>query len=115
MNRFAVRIGLWAALLALGFVAIFALGRPVLTDQQELDAALHPQPPVSQLAAERSAETIVRLQYGELVDAPRQVLRRSDFGVERWVITYTADGATLNGVTISVAIESGKVEVASYP
>ena len=115
MNRFAVRIGLWAALLALGFVAIFTLGRPVLTDQQELDAALHPQPPVSQLAAEQSAETIVRLQFDQLVGAPRQIFRKSDFGVERWVITYTADGATLNGVTISVAIESGKVEVASYP
>jgi hypothetical protein len=115
MNRFAVRVGLWAALLALGFVAIFTLGRPVLTDQQELDAALHPQPPVSQLAAEQSAETIVRLQFDQLVGAPREVLRKSDFGVDRWVITYTADGPTLNGVTISVAIESGRVEVASYP
>ena len=115
MNRFAVRIGLWAALLALGFMAIFTLGRPVLTDRQELDAALHPQPPVSQLAAEQSAETIVRLQFDQLVGAPREVLRKSDFGVDRWVITYTADGPTLNGVTISVAIASGRVEVASYP
>ena len=115
MNRFAVRIGLWAALLALGFVAIFTLGRPVLTDQQELDAALHPQPPVSQLVAEQSAETIVRLQFDQLVDAPRLVFRKSDFGVDRWVITYTADGPTLNGVTVSVAIVSGRVEVASFP
>ena len=115
MNRFTIRVGLWAALLALGFVAIFTLGRPVLNDQQELDAALHPQPPVSQLAAEQSAETIIRLQFDQLVDAPRQVLRKSDFGVERWVITYTADGPTLNGVTISIALESGNVEVASFP
>ncbi len=115
MSRFAIRIGLWAALLALGFLAIFTLGRPVLDDQQELEAALHPRPPVSQLAAEQSAETIVRLQFDELVGAPRQVIRKSDFGVDRWVITYTAEGPTLNGVSISIGLESGNVEVASFP
>ena len=115
MNRFAIRVGLWAALLALGFLMIFTLGRPVLNDQQELDAALHPQPPVSQIAAEQSAETIVRLQYDDLVGAPWEIRRKSDFGVDRWVITYTAEGLTLNGVTISVAIQIGKVEVASFP
>lgn len=115
MNRFAVRVGLWAALLAIGFTAVFTLGRPLLNDQQELEAALHPAPPVSQVAAEQSAATIVRLRYGELVEAPRTVLRKSDFGVDRWVITYSEEGPSLSGVTISVAINSGKVEVAAYP
>lgn len=115
MNGFVIRVTLWAALLALGFAAIFTLGRPQLTDQQELEAALHPNPPVSQAAAEQSAATIVRLQFGQLVDAPRQILRKSDFGVDRWVITYTAPGATLNGVTISVALETGRVEVRAFP
>lgn len=115
MNSFAIRVSVWAALLALGFIAIFTLGRPLATDQQELEAALHPTPPVSQAAAEHSATTIVRLRYGDLVDAPRSIFRRSDFNVDRWVITYTAEGPTLNGVTISVAIASGAVEVASFP
>lgn len=115
MNSFAIRASLWAALLALGFVAIFTLGRPQLNDQQELEAALHPSPPVSQAAAEQSAATIVRLRYGQLVDAPRQILRKSDFGIDRWVITYTAPGSTLSGATISVAIDSGRVEVRAFP
>jgi hypothetical protein len=42
------------------------------------------------------------------------VLRRSDFGADRWVITYAAEGR-VSGVTISVAVETGKVDVASFP
>jgi hypothetical protein len=114
VSRFAIRVGLWAALLAVGFIAVFTLGRPVADDRQELEAALHPAAPVSQAAAESSAATIVRLQYGDLVDAPRTVLRRSDFGADRWVITYAAEGR-VSGVTISVAVETGKVDVASFP
>ena len=115
MNTFPVRVGLWAAALALGFIAVFTLGRPIANDQQELEAALHPNPPVSQAAAEQSAATIVRLSYADLVDAPRTIFRKSDFNIDRWVITYTAEGQALSGVTISVAIATGNVEVASFP
>ncbi|NJD27704.1 MAG: hypothetical protein FIA92_05350 [Chloroflexi bacterium] len=115
MNRFTILTTAWAAALLLGFLAIFTLGRPLPSDDQELQAALHPAPPVSQAVAEASAETIVRLQYGDLLDARRTVLRRSDFGVDRWVVTYTADGPALSGVTISVAIETGQVDVAAFP
>lgn len=115
MSRFVMGVVAWAAALALGFALVFTLGRPIATEAQELDAALHPAPPVSQAAAERSAATIVRLRYGELVDAQRAVARRDDFGVDRWVITYSAGGDTLSGVTISVAIATGNVEVSSFP
>jgi hypothetical protein len=115
MNRFVVGTTIWAAVLALGFVAVFTLGRPLPNEQQELEAALHPAPPVSQAAAEASAATIVRLRYGDLVDAPRSVTRRSDFGVDRWVITYSAEQPALSGVTISVALATGSVDVAAYP
>ena len=59
---FGVRVSIWAALLALGFIAVFTLGRPVANDREELEAALHPAPPVSQAAAEQAASTIVRLR-----------------------------------------------------
>jgi hypothetical protein len=114
MNTFAIRVAIWAAALTLGFVAVFTLGRPIANDRDELDAAMHPAPPVSQLAAEQSAATIVRLQYGDLVDAPVTVLRRSDFGIDRWVVTYSA-ASRVSGVTISITVATGKVDVAAFP
>jgi hypothetical protein len=115
MTRFQVWTIAWAAALAVGFAAVFTLGRPLPSEAEVLDAAFHPSTPVSQFAAEASAATIIRLQYPDLASYTPTVTRRTDFGVERWVITYASDGALLSGAQVSVAIGTGQVEVAAFP
>ena len=115
MRRFTVWVAAWAVALAVGFAIVLTLGVPLPTQAEELAAALHPSPPVSQQAAETSAATIVRVQYPELVGEVPSVERRTDYGIERWVITYSTPQPVLSGVHISIAIASGKVEVAAFP
>ena len=116
MSRFWLLAALWAALLGLGFGVVFVAGGGLPTEEQTLEAALHPAPPVDEAAAIRSADTIVRLRYGELAGGERSVDRRTDFGIDHWVITYVdRANAILSGVEISVGVTTGVVEVASFP
>ncbi|HUQ44594.1 MAG TPA: hypothetical protein VM451_09340 [Candidatus Limnocylindria bacterium] len=115
MRRIEVGLALWAAALAIGFAVVFTLGRPLPSEAQQLEAALHPVPPVSRAAAEQAATTIVRLQFPDLAPYQPTVARRDDYGIGRWVMTYVAPGPVINGARISVAIESGQVEVAAFP
>ena len=115
MRRFEVWTAAWAIALVIGFALIFTLGSPLPTQADELDAALHPTPPVSQQAAEQSAATIVRIQYPELVSESPSVEKRTDYGIERWVISYSESQPVLGGVRISVAVASGIVEVVAFP
>lgn len=116
MKRFPVAIAAWAALLVAGFAIVFLLGRPVSTADQELAAAMHPAPPVTQQAAENAADTIVRLQYSSFAGVPRTVVLATDFNVEHWVVEYTdRTGSAPRGLRISVVVKTGRVEVNSYP
>jgi hypothetical protein len=115
MKRLEVGLAVWAAALAIGFVTVFVLGRPLPTEAQQLEAALHPAPPVSQAAAEQSAATIIRIQYADLAASPPTTTRRDDYGIARWVITYVASGPVINGARVSIVIETGQVEVAAFP
>jgi hypothetical protein len=114
MRRFPFLIAGWAALLVAGFAAIALLGGPLADPQRELEAALHPKTPVSEAAAVESAATIVRLSYPNLLGAERRVDHRTDFGIERFLVVYT-DAKLASGVRISIAVETGRVEVASFP
>ena len=116
MNRFPVVVAAWTALLATGFAVIFLLGGPLPTAADELEAALHPAPPVTQEVAESSAATIVRLRYPSFAEAERSVSKATDFGVEHWVVEYLdRSGSALRGLRISVVVASGRVEVNSFP
>ena len=114
MRRFPFLIAAWAALLVAGFTAIALLGGPLADPQRELEAALHPQTPVSEAAAIESAATIVRLSYPNLLGAEQRVEHRTDFGIERYLVVYT-DPQVASGVRISIAVDTGRVEVASFP
>jgi hypothetical protein len=116
MKHFPLVVVLWTALLVAGFGAVFLLGTPVATVAEELDAALHPTPPVSQAAAEASAATIVGLQYPSFAGSPRNVTKATDFGVDHWVVEYTdTSGAAPRGLRISIVVDSGRIEVNSFP
>ena len=114
MRRFPFLMAGWAALLVAGFAAIALLGGPLGDPQLELEAALHPKAPVSEAVAVESAATIVRLSYPNLLGAERRVERRTDFGIERYLVVYT-DPKLASGLRISIAVETGRVEVASFP
>lgn len=114
MRRFPLLIGTWTALLVAGFAVIAVLGGPLADPGAELDAALHPKPPVSEAVALESAATIVRLTYPNLLGGERQVERRTDFGIDRYLVVYT-DPKRAAGVRISIVVATGTVEVASFP
>ncbi len=105
----------WAAALALGFVLVFSLGRPLPSEHELLDAAYRPATPVTQVAAEASAATIVRLEYPHLAAGTPTITRQSDFGIDRWLIVYVSGGDVPDGVQISVGVNTGLVEVATFP
>lgn len=105
----------WAAALAVGFVVVFTLGRPLPSEGDLLDAAYHPATPVTQAAAEASAAAIVRLEYPHLAATTPTVTRRADFGIDRWLIVYVSGGDVPDGVQISVGVTTGQVEVATFP
>jgi len=116
MRRFPLVVTAWAALLVAGFAVVVLLGAPVPTAAEELDAALHPTPPVSQAAAETTAATIVRLQHSSFEGTERTVTLATDFGVDHWVVEYTdISGTAPRGLRISVVVETGRVEVNSFP
>lgn len=116
MNRFPVVIAAWAALLVVGFATVFLLGGPLPTAADELEAARHPSPPITQAVAESSAATIVRLQYPSFAGTDRSVAKATDFGVEHWVVEYLdVSESAPRGVRISVVVDTGRVEVNSFP
>jgi hypothetical protein len=116
MKRFPLLVIAWTALLVAGFAVVFLLGAPVPTAAEELNAALHPAPPVTQQAAESAAATIVRVQYPTFAGAERTVTKATDFGVEHWVVEYTdSTGSAPRGLRISIVVPTGRVEVNSYP
>ncbi len=116
MKHFPIVAFVWTGLLAAGFATVFLLGTPVANVAEELDAALHPAPPVSQQAAETSASTIVRLQYPSFTGIRRTVTKATDFGVDHWVIEYSdTTGAAPRGLRISIVVDTGRVEVNSFP
>ncbi len=116
MNRFAGLMITWAGLIVLGFVLVFALGGPLPTTEERLAAARNPTPPVSEIAARQSAATIVELEYPHVARVQPTIERRTDFGIDYWLISYTdRSGSAPTGVLISIAVESGTVEVVAFP
>jgi hypothetical protein len=116
MKRFPLVVAAWTTLLVVGFAVVFVLGAPVPTAAEELDAALHPTPPVTQEAAQATAATIVRLQHPDFEGIEPTVTLANDFGVDHWVVEYTdVSGDAPRGLRISVVVDSGRVEVNSFP
>ena len=116
MKHFPILAAAWAALLVAGFAVIFVLGAPVATAVDELNAAMDPSPPVTQEAAETSAATIVRLQYPTFAGTTRTVTKATDFGVEHWVVEYSdTTGDAPRGLRISIVVDTGHVEVNTFP
>jgi len=116
MNRFPVLAIAWAVVLVAGFGLVFAFGGPPATAADDLEAALHPTAPVTQEAAGASAATIVRLQFPSFTNAQKAVTKPTDFGVEHWVVSYTdTSGPTPRGVRISIVVNTGHVEVTTFP
>jgi hypothetical protein len=116
MKRFPIVVTVWTALLVAGFAAVLVLGTPVSTVAEELDAAFHPPPPVSQAAAETAASTIVRLQYPTFVGTTRTVTEATDFGIDHWVVEFSdTTGAAPRGLRISIVVNTGRVEVNAFP
>jgi len=116
VNRFPLLAVVWAALLVAGFAAVLTLGAPVASSADELAAALNPAPPVSREAAESSAGTIVRLQYPTFREISPSVTKATDFGIEHWVVEYAdTSGPAPRGLRVSIVVDTGKVEVTTYP
>ena len=116
MNRFPLVAAAWAALLVIGFAVVLALGGPTATATEQLAAAMHPAAPVTQEAAEASAATIVRLQFPSFEQATRTVGKPTDFGIEHWVVEYTdTSGPTPRGLRVSIVVDTGHVEVTTFP
>jgi hypothetical protein len=114
--RFPMLATLWAALLVVGFAVVLVLGAPVASTADELEAALHPAPPVSQEAAEASAATIVRLQFPSFRDVPPTTELATDFGIDHWVVEYSdTSGPTPRGLRVSIVVDTGAVEVTTFP
>ena len=116
MNRFPILAFVWAALLVVGFGVVLAFGGPTATATDELAAAMHPAAPVTQEAAEASAATLVRLQFPSFQNATRTVTKPTDFGIEHWVVEYSdTTGPTPRGLRVSIVVDTGHVEVTSFP
>jgi hypothetical protein len=116
MKRFPLLVAAWTALVVAGFAVVFLLGSPVSTADEDLAAAMHPVPPVSQQAAESAAATIARLKYPAFAGVPHTVTLATDFNVEHWVVEYTDQtGSAPRGLRISIVVKTGRVEVNSYP
>ena len=116
MKRFPLLVIAWTGLLVVGFAVIFLLGTPVATSAEELEAALHPTPPVTQEAAEAAAATIVRIRYPTFAGTPRTVTKATDFKIDHWVVEYTdLTGDAPRGLRISIVVDTGRVEVSSFP
>ena len=100
-----------------GSRSCFVLGAPVATAADELDAAMHPAdrpsprrwprppPPRSCACSTRPSRA-----------PPRTVTKATDFGIEHWVVEYTdTTGDAPRGLRISIVVDTGHVEVNTYP
>jgi hypothetical protein len=113
-TRLPVVLAVWTVALAIGFWLVVALGGPVVTSTDELDAAFHPATPVSEAAARTSADTIVRISYPDFHGVEPQVVHATDFDIERYVLVYSRP-EVLSGVRVSVEVVSGDVQVTTFP
>ena len=113
-TRLPVVLAVWTVVLAVGFWLVVALGGPVATSTDELDAAFHPATPVSEAAAQASADTIVRISYPDFHGVEPQVVHTTDFDIERYVFVYSR-AEVLSGVRVSVEVVSGDVQVTTFP
>ncbi len=112
--RGLLALAIWTVILVLGFAAVLTLGTPLASSEDELFAAYHPGPPVTEAEAIASADTIIRLEYPAMSGAERAVSRRDDLGVNRFVIVYSLRDR-LSQVRISVEVASGDVQVFFLP
>jgi hypothetical protein len=95
---------------------VVVLGAPLPNTADDLQSALHPVAPVDQAAAERSAATIIRLEYPSFTSSPHSVVKATDFGVEHWVVEYTdKTGPSPRGVRVSIVLATGHTEVSAFP
>lgn len=116
MSRFWWLTTAWVALLVVGFALVFTLGRPIPLAADELAAAMHPVPPVTEAAAITSSNTIIRIQYPNFEGIEPVIERRTDYGIDHWLVTYSAsDGSAPNGVIASIGVDTGIVEIATFP
>ena len=113
-DRLPLLLLFWSAILVLGFAAVLVLGRALPTSEDRLAAAYAPETPVTEQTALASAETIIRIEYPSLIDGERTISRRTDFGVDRWLIVYS-DPEALAAVRISIEVESGEVALSYLP
>jgi hypothetical protein len=114
MRRPAVLLGVWTLLLVVGFGGVIALGAPLATVEDRLESAMRPSPPVDEAKAIESAETIVAIKYPTMKGAQRTATRRTDFGVERWVVVYSFPDR-LSLVRISITVQTGEVNESYLP
>jgi hypothetical protein len=116
VNHFGRIVAIWTICLGAGYALVLGLGQPLPTDAEQLNAAYHPAPLVSREAALASAETIRRLGYPEFQGLAAVVQRVGDQGVDRWLITFSeSDGLIARGLSISIGVDTGITEVATYP
>jgi len=113
-SRLPVVLAVWTVVLALGFWLVLALGGPVTTSTDELDAAFRPATPVSEAAARTSADTIVRISYPDFHGVEPKIVHSTDFDIERYVLVYSRP-EVLSGVRVSVEVVSGDVQVTTFP
>ena len=102
----------WTVGLVLGYLVVMTMGSPLPTAADELAAAKAPSTPVTEAIARRSAETIVRLEYPDFAGLQPVVERRTDFGIDRFLVVYS-DPAQGAGLRVSITVGTGLVEVAS--
>jgi hypothetical protein len=112
-TRVAWIFAAWTVALVLGYLVVVAMGSPLPTTADELAAAKAPLTPVSEVAARESAETIVRLEYPDFVGLEPVIERRTDFGIDRYLIVYS-DPDEAAGLRVSITVETGLVEIASF-
>ena len=118
VNRFPILAIAWAALLVAGFAVVFTLGAPVAYRRPTSSRPPCTRAtPVTQEAAEASAATIVRLQYPAFADVPPRGRRRRPTSASStgWSSTRTRTGPAPRGLRVSIVVNTGRVEVNSYP
>ena len=66
--------------------------------------------------SEASAATIVRLQFPTFRDVTPTTELATDFGIRHWVVEYSdTSGPTPRGLRVSIVVDTGAVEVTSFP
>lgn len=113
-SRLPTVLAAWTVVLVVGFWLVLALGGPIATSTDDLDAAFHPATPVTEATARISADTIVRISYPDFHGVEPKVTHATDFDIERYVLVYSRPDV-LSGVRISVEVVSGDVQVTTFP